>query len=74
MSNPAGLDDSGSSLEAQAAMAAARLVVPSWPLASSGCLHSDPVEVGKGFENDQHATTVTRCQDCGTEFVTEENQ
>jgi hypothetical protein len=73
MSN-AGLDDSGSSPEAQAAMAAARLIVPSWSLAADDCTHLDLFEVGKGFENDMHTTTVMRCPECGTEFVTEENQ
>jgi hypothetical protein len=74
MSN-AGLDDSGSSPEAQAAMATARMVVTTWPHSKDGCIHARKlVEVGKGFEGDRHTTTVTRCPECGTEFVTEENQ
>lgn len=75
MTNPAGLDDSGASPEAQAALAAARLVVPTFPLAPDLCLHLKDdavVEIGRGFEDDQHATTVHRCLECGTEFVTEE--
>lgn len=76
MTNPVGLDDSGASPEAQAAMAAARLVVPNFPLTPAECLHNHDqvVEVGKGFEDETHVMTVHRCLECGSEFVTKENQ
>lgn len=75
MTNPEGLDDSGASPEAQAAMAAARLVVPTWPFTPDECLHSkEVVEVGRGFDDERHVTTVHRCTECGSEFVTEESQ
>lgn len=68
-------DDSGSSPEAQAALAEARSrPAPTYPVSRADCQHpaEQVIVIGHGFDDTELAYTATRCEDCGTEFVTEE--